>query len=124
MVLSIVGGLLLALGLFAGTALVLVPLGLAHMADGAALWVLFPLFSVIGFTLFATGARIINLPSILFGVSCLLLVLAVASAAGLVLEATALLQPAGSTLALWYVMAVAGVLGSIGAATHAKVRPA
>jgi hypothetical protein len=120
MILAIVGGLLLALGLFAGIVLVLVPLGLAAMNSGAMLWVLFPLLSIIGYTLFATGARVGNFRALSFAVSCLLLVLAVASAAGLVLEATKLISPAGNTLSLWYVLAVGGVLGTIGAAASAK----
>ena len=120
MILAIVGGLLLALGLFAGIVLVLVPLGLAAMNSGAMLWVLFPLLSIIGYTLFATGARVGNFRAWSFAVSCLLLVLAVASAAGLVLEATALINPVGGTLSLWYVLAVAGLLGTVGAAASSK----
>ena len=119
MILAIVGGALLALGLFAGVVLVLVPLGLAAMDSGAMLWVLFPLLSVIGYTLFATGAKVGNFRALSFAVSCLLLVLAVASAAGLVLEATALIHPAGNTLSLWYVLAVAGLLGTVGAGVQA-----
>ena len=120
MILAIVGGALLALGLFAGVVLVLVPLGLAAMDSGATLWVLFPLLSVIGYTLFATGARVGNFRALSFAVSCLLLVLAVASAAGLVLEAAAVIHPSGNTLSLWYVLAVAGLLGTMGAAASSK----
>jgi len=120
MILAIVGGALLALGMFAGVVLVLVPLGLAALDSGAMLWVLFPLLSVTGYTLFATGAKVGNFRALSFAVSCLLLVLALASAAGLVLEATALIHPSGNTLSLWYVLAVAGLLGTIGAAASSK----
>lgn len=121
MILAIVGALLLALGLFSGAALVLAQLGIGQMAAGASLWLMFPLFSVVGYLMFATGARLANFRALSFGVSIALLVLAVGCAAALVADATALVALHGGTAALWYVLLVAGVLGASGAATHGKM---
>jgi len=121
MMLAIVGALLLALGIFSGAALVLAPLGVAQMTAGASLWIMFPMFSVIGYLMFATGARAANFRALSFAVSCLLLVLAVGCAAVLVADATSLFAISGGTGAIWYVLLIAGVLGASGAASHDKV---
>ncbi len=121
MILAIVGALLLALGLFSGAALVMAQLGVGGLAAGASLWLMFPLFSVAGYLMFATGARVANFRVLSFGVSIALLVLALACAAVLVADATALLALRGGTGALWYVLLIAGVLGATGAASHGRV---
>ena len=120
MVLAIVGALLLALGLFSGAALVMAQLGIGQLAAGASLWLMFPLFSVTGYLLFATGARVANFRLLSFAVSCALLLLALGCAAALVADATALLALRGGTGALWYVLLIVGVLGATGAASHAR----
>lgn len=118
------GGLfLLALGLFAGAVLVLVPLGVVAWRAGATLWVLFPLFSLVGFGLVATAARTGGTRRLLLVASAALMLLAAGSAAGLVLGAADIPPTGGgSHLSLWYVLVVAGVLGIVGAAIHAKMR--
>jgi hypothetical protein len=121
MILAIVGALLLALGLFSGAALVLAQLGVGALAAGVSLWVMFPLFSVVGYLLFATGARVANFRALSFAVSIALLLLALGCAAALVADATALLALHGGTGALWYVLLIAGVLGATGAASHGRV---
>ena len=121
MILAIVGALLLALGLFYGAALVLAQLGVGALAAGVSLWVMFPLFSVAGYLLFATGARVANFRALSFAVSIALLLLALGCAAALVADATALLALHGGTGALWYVLLIAGVLGATGAASHGRV---
>jgi hypothetical protein len=121
MILAIVGALLLALGLFSGAALVMAQLGVGGMAAGLSLWLMFPLFSVTGYLMFATGARAANFRAMSFAVSIALLVLAVGCAAALVADATALLALRGGTGALWYVLVIAGVLGASGAASHGRV---
>jgi hypothetical protein len=118
MVLLLSGAALLARGLFAGTVLVAAPLGLAGGTAGLALWVLFPLFCAAGYALCVVGARAHRLALLSFAVSCLLLVLGLAAAAALVLAGASLLPTAGSTVSLWYVLVVAGLLGSIGAAAR------
>ena len=117
MVLLVAGALVVALGLFSGVVLTLAPLGLAPWSPELVLWVLFPLFSVTGFVLVAMAGRSAQVRSFTFAVSCLLLLLALASAAGVVLAAASVISPVGSTLSLWYVLAVAGTLGAVGAAS-------
>lgn len=117
------GGLfLLALGLFAGAVLVLVPFGLVAWRADATLWVLFPLFSLTGFGLVATAARAGATRQVLLAASGALLLLAAGSAAGLVLGAANIRPVGGGSLSLWYVLAVAGTLGLLGAAVHAKAQ--
>ena len=48
MMLAVFGAVLLVLGLFAGAALVLAPLGVVAWSTGPVLWLLFPVFSVAG----------------------------------------------------------------------------
>src|SRR4051812_32288840 len=117
MVLLIVGALLVLMGLFAGTVLVLAPLGLVPWSADAALWVLFPLFSTMGYALFAVRAKLPQIRVFSVVLSWLLLSLAVVSAGGLVLKAASLVHPEGGTLSLWYVLAIAGLLGAVGAAS-------
>jgi hypothetical protein len=120
MVLSVVGVLVLAMGLFCGGVMVAVPLGLASLSAGPVLWVLFPAFCLGGFALLATGARSAALRRPLLAISIALLVLALGAAGGLVATAAAMLEAAGSTLPLWYVLAVAGTLGTVGAAATGR----
>ena len=117
MLLVITGFFLLALGLFAGGVLVAGPLGAMSWAGGATLWVLFPVFSIAGYVLFVIGGRSAQVRGGSMLLSGLLIALALASAAGLVLQAAGVVQPQGSTLSLWYVMVVAGCIGVIGAAS-------
>ncbi|XLZ70237.1 hypothetical protein ABT364_27490 [Massilia sp. SR12] len=121
MVLAIIGALLLALGLFSGAALVMAQFGLGGLSASASLWLMFPLFSVSGYLMFATGARVANFRVLSFGVSVALLLLALGCAVALVADATALMALSGGTGALWYVLLIAGVLGATGAASHGKV---
>jgi hypothetical protein len=121
MILLVAGAFLVALGLFSGVVLTLAPLGLAPWSPELVLWVLFPVFSVVGYLLFATAARTAQVRGFTFTVSCLLLLLALAAAAGMVLSAASVIKPVGSMLPLWYVLVVAGLLGSLGAASS---RPA
>lgn len=121
MVLAIIGALLLALGLFSGAALVMAPFGVGGLSSSASLWLMFPLFSVTGYLMFATGARVANFRVLSFVVSVALLLLALGCAVALVADATALMALHGGTGALWYVLLIAGVLGATGAASHSKV---
>src|SRR5690242_15121006 len=97
----VAGACMLALGLFSGGVLVLAPLGLAPWSVEPILWVLFPLFSILGFVLFVIGARTAQIRGVSLAISALLLLLAVASAAGLVLSAVSIVQPVSGTLSLW-----------------------
>ena len=117
MVLLVAGALVVTLGLFSGIVLTLAPLGLAPWSPELVLWVLFPLFSVVGFLLVAMAGKTTQVRGFTFAVSCLLLLLALASAAGVVLSAASIIRPVGSVMPLWYVLVVAGVLGAVGAAS-------
>ena len=117
MVLLVAGAFVVALGLFSGVVLTLAPLGLAPWSPELVLWVLFPVFSVVGFLLVAMAGRTTQVRGFTFAVSCLLLLLALASAAGVVLSAASVIRPVGSVMPLWYVLVVAGVLGAVGAAS-------
>ena len=123
MMLAVFGAVLLVLGLFAGLALVLAPLGLVAWSTGPLLWLLFPVFSVLGYVLFVIGARNASIRWLSLAASCLLLLLALASAAGLVLDAASVFKPVGSTVSLWYVFIVAGLVGAVGAARGGVAAP-
>ncbi|MEY4562999.1 MAG: hypothetical protein RLZZ618_2276 [Pseudomonadota bacterium] len=122
MLLSAIGALFILFGLFSGAVLVLAPLGLAQLAPSLTLWVMFPLLVLIGYTLLVVGGKSLRSRGLTTGVSALLLLLAAASATGLVLAAASVLQPVGSTISLWYVFAVAGTVGAVGAASFQRDR--
>ncbi|MEO8155177.1 MAG: hypothetical protein ABI605_19090 [Rhizobacter sp.] len=118
MALLIAGAVLVAMGLFAGGVLVAAPLGMVMASGDLTLWLFFPLLSIAGFALFVVGARRAHIRGLSLAVSCALLALAVASAAGLLLRAASLVHSEGSTTSLWYVLVVAGILGAVGAASR------
>lgn len=120
MALLIAGALLVAMGLFAGGVLVAAPLGLLAGPVDVTLWVLFPLLSIVGFLLFIVGARTAQIRGLAQVISWALLALALASAGALLLRAASLVNGETSTLSLWYVLAVAGVLGAVGAASAGR----
>jgi hypothetical protein len=122
MPLLVSGALLVAMGLVAGLALVASSLG-AAVSAGAALWLLFPLLCIVGFVLFVVGARHAHIRHLSQWLSWALLALALASAGGLLLRATSLVASESSTLSLWYVLVVAGLLGTVGAASRAGAAP-
>ena len=121
MVALLAGVVLMVMGLFAGAVLVAAPLGLAGGSIGLALWVLFPLLTVVGYMLTIAGSRTSQVQGLSFAVSCALLLLAVVAAVALVLSAAAVVPVNDGTLPLWYVLVVAGTLGSVGAASRGSV---
>jgi hypothetical protein len=120
MLMSAIGALLLALGLFCGGVLAAVPLGLLAWSPGVSMWVMFPLFCVTGYVAFVMGAKSLHIRWLSVAVSALLLLLAAAAATGLVLVAASALHTEASTLSLWYVLVIGLVLGGVGAAAHQK----
>ncbi len=116
MALVIAGGVLAFLGLASALMLVAAPLGLTATAPGLSLWVLFPLFSLLGYALLAVGSRdpAVRRPTRLLAVPMLLVSLV--AAVGLVAAAGGLLKLVGSSAPLWYVLAFAGTVGVIGSA--------
>jgi hypothetical protein len=120
MILLAAGGLLIALGLFAGAVLVAAPLGLISASADFSLWVLFPLLCIVGFSLFAIPAKSAQIRAVSLLASGLLVLLALAAAAALVLLAASIMQTVDSPLSLWYVLITAGMLGSVGAASYGR----
>jgi hypothetical protein len=118
MILLATGTLFIALGLFAGVTLVVAPFGLVSLDLGFTIWLLFPTLSSVGYALVIVSAGVAHIKGLTLVLSCLLLVLALASATGLVLSAAAVVHPVASTLSLWFVLAVAGLPGAIGAASY------
>lgn len=118
MVLLITGLFLILMGLFSGSILVAAPLGLVNLSPTITLWVLFPLFSIAGYVLFLIAAKTAHIRGLSMLVSSFLLLLALSAAGGLVLSAASIMQAANNTIALWYVLAVAGTLGVSGVATN------
>lgn len=115
MMVFIAGCLLALLGvasavvLMAGT---LAP-GLGLGTPGAALWVFFPLFTLLGWGLVVMASRdpVVRMPTRL--VAWPLLALALLAAVALVGSAAGLMQ-AASHGALWYVMVLGGLMGLLG----------
>ncbi len=110
--LKITGGILLLVGMAAGTALVASPFGVWAPTASFATWVLFPGGFVAGALLIALGGSPGSAPGLFRLCGGLLLGLAVVSVVALTLPTLGLLEPGGSTLPLWYVLALAGTLGT------------
>jgi len=117
---AVAGAVLALLGLLAGALLGAAAFGLA--AAGLALWILFPLLTLVGWFLLVVGdadplrgtaTRMVAMP---------LLVLALLSAIGLVAGGAGLLTIQGTTgmLALCYLLVVGGVLGATGTAAYGR----
>ena len=121
--LFVTGLVLLLLGVLSGAILVMAPLGIAGASAGLALWILFPAFTIGGYLLAALPARTPALIRLTRASGIALLALALLAAVALVLQAGAIVQSAGGSLALWYVLAVGLVLGSTGVATFRSGTP-
>ena len=122
MIVALAGAVLVVLGLFSGAVLVVAPLGLAPFTPGSALWILFPVFSILGYALLVIGARSAHIRVLSLALSWLLVLLALAAAAGLVLSSADILRAPGGTVALWYVLAIGGALGLTTAGAAMRVR--
>jgi len=122
--LLIAGLFLLALGLFSGAFLVLIPLGLVNGAAGLTLWLLFPAFTIAGYLMAAIPSEKTALPMLSRITGALLIVLALVSAAGLVLQGSSVIEAKGDSFSLWYVLVVGLVLGAAGISSHRRDAPA
>lgn len=121
MIVLLAGAVLVLMGLFSGAVLVAAPLGFVAGSPGVALWLLFPLFTLMGYMLTVAGSRTSQVQGLSFGLSCALLVLAVMAAVALVLSAASIVALEGNAMPLWYVFAIAVTLGSVGAASKGNV---
>ena len=119
MILLALGIAFVALGLFSGAILVAAPFGWIPLEPGLSMWFFFPAFSIVGLSLVMVGAKAAHIRSLSLVVSSILLMLSVASALGLVL-AGASISAASGTGSLWYVLVVAGMLGTVGVASYSS----
>jgi hypothetical protein len=111
--LKVTGALCVALGLVAGFVLVAGPFGVLPFARSSlSAWVLFPTSFVAGSVLLALAAPGMALGRLWHFCSAALLGLASASALGLMLSLLGILQPAHAALSLWYVLILAGGVGT------------
>lgn len=122
--LLVAGLFLLALGLFSGAFLVLIPLGVVNGTAGLTLWILFPAFTIAGYFMAAIPAEKTALPMLSRATGALLIVLALASAAGLVMQGSSVIEARGDSFSLWYVLFVGLILGAAGLAVHRGDAPA
>jgi hypothetical protein len=108
------GALLLVLGLVSGLFLLLAPFGIGPATPGGTTWILFPGFTVVGYILLAVAARIgvTALVSRIAG-ACLVL-LALGAGVALFALGNALIQTAGDSVVLWYVLGLGLALGATG----------
>ena len=120
MLLLLIGIIFVSLGLFSGAILVAAPLGWISLEPSASLWLLFPLFSILGLTLVILGAKIGQIRKVLLTVSCLLLLLSTASAIGLFLLGASVTAAVTNSMSLWFVLAIGGTLGATGIASYSK----
>lgn len=122
MLIVITGGVLALLGFLSAVILVTAPMGWMAATPGLTLWVLFPLFTLVGYGLLAVGSRdpAVRVPTRLLGGG--LLLLALLAAIGLMASGAGLLQLHGDSSApLWYVLVLGGVIGGVGSATSGHV---
>jgi hypothetical protein len=118
---TLTGILLCALGLLAAALLLASPLDVgAGIAAGTVLWVLFPLFTGIGWMLLVMGSRdrAVRMPT--QWLAGALLLMAVVAAGALTLAAANVVALRGSTAAWWYVLVIAGSIGVVGIAAYGR----
>lgn len=123
MFLKLAGGLLAALGWLSGLVLVGAAVGLGGpQAPGWALWLLFPLFTTVGYLLLGMGAGSGTADGV--GMTRLLatglLLLSLAAALALFARAAGLVAAGGGTAVLWYVLVIGGLAGAVGTAAAGR----
>jgi hypothetical protein len=105
------GAVFLVLGLASGVLLALAPFGIVAAQPGLVAWVMFPALTIVGYLMVVVAARNASIPHITRVAGAALIVLAVGATVGLFLAGNSLVQASGTTLSLWYVLAVGFVLG-------------
>ncbi|MCZ8111746.1 MAG: hypothetical protein ACK50F_02000 [Betaproteobacteria bacterium] len=123
MFLKLAGGLLAALGWLSGLVLVAGEVGLGGLhAPGLTLWLLFPLFSTVGYVLLGMGAGTGAADGV--GMTRLLaaglLLLSLAAALALFARAAGMVPASGGAGVLWYVLVLGGLAGAVGTAAAGR----
>jgi hypothetical protein len=119
MILIAAGALLAGLGLLAAALLVAAPFGWVA-EPGLSLWVLFPVFTLLGYCLLVVGGRDPAARLSTRALALPLLLLAAVAAVGLVVGGAGLLTLHGSSVPLWYVLVLGGVIGAVGSAVSRR----
>jgi hypothetical protein len=115
----IVGAVLAALGIGAALLMVLSAIGVAGASAGLSLWILFPLFTLVGYLMLVAADRDPTSRAHTTWVAGALLLLAVVAAIVLVGYGAGLVAVTWAA-PLWYVMVLAGVAGAIGSAAASR----
>lgn len=111
---TIAGGILIALGLLSGVFLVLAPFGITAAEPGLVTWGMFPVLSTLGYIFIATGASGPNISLLSRVMGGITLLLAVAAVVTLFAADNGLLTVKSSLLPLWYVLGLGIVFGTAG----------
>lgn len=124
MMIAIAGGVLAALGVLSAGLMVAAAMGWIAAAPGLTLWILFPIFTLMGWGLLAAAGRDPTARVSTKLLAAPLLVMALVAAVGLVGRSAGLLTASGSggSAALWYVLVLAGLTGLLGSAVSARPR--
>ena len=119
--LVVAGAILVLLGLGSGLGLALGSLHALPAVPGLSLWVLYPALTAAGYLLVAVAVRTASLEPFTRLAGGATLSLALVAAAGLVLQGAAVVPPAASPSALWFVLGVGLLLGTAGLTAHRPV---
>jgi hypothetical protein len=87
---------------------------------GLVLWILFPAFTIAGYLMAAIATEKTALPLLSKVTGAILIVLALASAAALVMQGSAVIETKGDSFSLWYVLVLGFVLGAAGLTSHRR----
>ena len=112
------GAVFLVLGLASGVLLALAPFGIGGVEPGLVAWIMFPVLTIAGYLMVVFAARDASIPLITRLAGAALIALAVGATVGLFLAGNALVAAPGTTVSLWYVIAVGFVLGIGGIAVR------
>lgn len=111
---TITGGILIAIGLLSGVFLVLAPFGVTAAEPGLVTWGMFPVLSTLGYVFIATGATGPNIALLSRVMGGITLLLAVGAVVTLFAADNGLLTVKASLLPLWYVLGLGIVFGTAG----------
>ena len=116
MFVALIGVVFVVVGMVSGAVLVLEPFGVGSLEAGTALWIMFPVFTGVGYFLMVAGGRSARLGMLSVAVGGGLLLLAAVAGVGLFLRSTGMVEGTGSTESLWYVLVLGSLTGFFGVA--------
>ncbi len=119
---TVVGGVLAALGLVSGILLVLAPLGVGGAEPGYITWGMFPVLSILGYTFMITSASSANVALLSRVMGGITLLLALGAIVAIFAADNGLIAIHSSLSPLWYVVVLGIVFGTTGLAVAARVQ--